>query len=193
MASTDSLNLDHRDSVAQQLGSFLPPFAAEGVPPAPIGIAESFQVWTASLHEFRTPGAVGPRWHRVWHHQLRSAGGRANAYARSVELDGGAPEARGIYQADIAGEIDLAVSAIDEKLRLADDVKVRLLEIPDVSLMALWLNSGETDQYVPLGSFASPGAEHFAPISKQKLISRLPEQPVSGLSLRPPPDRRPDF
>jgi len=193
MALTDSLNPDHLYTVARQLGPFLLPFAAAGVPPASTGIAESLQVWTTSLKAFLIPGMEAPLCYHVWHHQLRPAGGgRANAYARSIEHDDAQAELRGVYQADVAGEIDLAVSAIDG-LGLADDVKVRLLEVPDVTLMALWLQSPALDQYIPLGRFASPGDGHFAPISKQELVGRLPKQPISGLSREPPPDRRPDF
>lgn len=194
MARTDVYPVENLSAIKTQLPRF---FAAFGEKPpggggASHGVAESFQVWTVPLQVFRLLGAAGASWNQVWHHQIRQPDGTAEAFAHS--LDAGVPEVRAVYRSPLAQEIDHAIERIDEHPILKDDgFIVRLLEVPDLHFMTIWILRGVTSQYIPLGKFASGGEQRFNPISTGDLVARLPVSPIIGLSQAPPPDRRPDF
>jgi hypothetical protein len=188
MAITDALDREKLESIKQQLQ----PFMAALEVAQPHGVAESFQVWTASLSGFRESGAKSASPEHVWHHQLRPPGGRADAFALSI--DDSVPEVRAVYHSSLAEEIDRAAEEIDKDPAFhSDKFVVRLLEVPDVNLSAIWILKGSISQYVPLGEFASPDDKRFVPISEADLKARLPERPVIGISDAPPSERRPDF
>jgi hypothetical protein len=207
VARTDIYPPKNLEALGEQLRSFL---AASGDSPTAGGVAESFQVRTVGLQDFRESGLKHAVWKGVWHHQLRSAGGgRAETFARSLGCV--SPEVRSIYRSPLAGEIDRAIDTIDNDPAFEDDASlVRLLEIPDAHLTAIWISNAKMNRLIPLGQFAS-SEDQFAgdhakqemegvPVGVQKssineaeLIQRLPEKSIIGLSQTPPPGRRPEF
>jgi hypothetical protein len=196
MAITDTFSSGQRGAVTSQLGPYLAAFEPEKALP-PSGVAESFQVWTVSLARFLATGTQDAAWNQVWHHQLRAANrepGAAEGFARSIQRGDSALELRSVYRSTLAGEIDLAVAGLDRDPEFASDsVRVRLLEIPDLHLMTLWINEPDgTNRYIPLGKFARSGDQLSKPMTEQELIARLQEEkPVIGISVPPAPREGP--
>lgn len=206
MAHTDTYSPEKIEALSEQLRLFLA--ASDENSPA-VGVAESFQVWTVGLQDFRESGLSRAVWTGLWQHELRSPDGQADIFARSS--DDVTPTIRSIYQSPLAGEIDRAVDAIDSDAAFeGDDFLVRLLEIPDAHLTAIWLSNASVNRLIPLGQFASAGrlvaGDHVVPeemdflegvqansLGEAELSQILPQKPVIGLSQNPPPGRRPDF
>ena len=188
MAYTELYPTPRLAAVAAQLGSFLgspgrqaaaPAFAAAG----PTELAGSFAVWTVSLQDFRAAGAANARWNNVWHHQMRPTGGAADSFVRTRDQEGAAPEIRGVYYSPLAGEIDRAIDSIGPLPAGSGQSTVRVLEIPELRLAALWIQHGAANQYIPLGKFASSADRQFEPIAERDLTARLPDAPLHGLSV----------
>jgi hypothetical protein len=181
MVTTDSFNEVHTKRVTAMLGPFLralPPDQSAGMPAASTVLGRSLQVWTVSLASFRGAAGAPPTWGGIWHHQLQVLGLPAAGFARTMGHDVHAvPQLRSVYSSSLAGEIDRAF----ETPALQDGTgRVRLLEIHDVHLRALWLTtSGQPDTYVPLGRYAAGER----PLQKAELVAKLPSRPVVGIAL----------
>jgi hypothetical protein len=143
------------------------------------GIAESLQVWTTSLADFLR--AEPHAWHGVWHHQIGRCVGKAEAYARSVQEDP-AP-VRAVFYSTLPAQLDAAIAAIDRNLDVADDAFVaRLLTIPEIDLIAVWITNGRKSFYLPLERFARPGRLRFMLMTTDELRELVwNETPITGL------------
>jgi hypothetical protein len=188
MAHTEIYPTPRLAAVAAQLGPFLgfPPHQAAAPAFAAAErteLAGSFAVWTVSLEDFRTTGAAKASWNHVWHHQKRPAGAAADSFVRTRDQEGAAPEIRGVYHSPLAAEIDRAIDGVGSLTAGSAQPTVRILEIPELRLAALWIRHGTANQYIPLGKFASPADRQFEPIGERDLVARLPHAPLHGLSV----------
>lgn len=151
MARSDSIDSLELDSIAKGIG----PFLNKGGRGEGLGVGESFQLWTMRLSKIRFSGGISfetrARWHRVWHHQLRRiSDGVAVAYARSLQARSGSFEIRSVYFSPLAQAIDSAIGWIDEHWGGDDVGLVRLLVVPELEEIVIWVSAEEGNKFIPL-------------------------------------------
>lgn len=180
MAVTDKFPGDLR-RVAIEIGRFLS--ASEG----PLAIAETFQVWPITVEDLKREGGVAnARFEGLWHLQLRpSPTERPRAFAR-VRIVDGAAEVQGVSLSPWAGAIDDIVDVVDRNYP-DDSWVVRLLEVPEAHLSALWLAPvcPELEDrliFVEGHAGGGPGWRKSEDLSRTDFQRRLQDlQPIRGI------------
>jgi hypothetical protein len=188
MAHTESLPDDILDAVVEQVGMLLPSTAdamnldsrdVEGL----IEMAETFEVWVLDVNKIvegvddlaklaRTTGC--------WHHQI-TQDGAPQSFARSCKVgDPGKWQVTELFESELAGKIDKAISWIDENV--SGDPLVRLLAVPAYQLNGFWLFDRVHSQVFLVDCPATLRYLHPGELLDEKdfLNSLRKEKPIAG-------------
>jgi hypothetical protein len=148
--------------------------ALKGARKEQLDVSTPHQVFTMGLDDITGAGGLDRAQAAGWRYLVED-GGQPIASAETTVAQDGTEEVAQINEGPFAAATDKAVKIIRKLPKLqARGYELRLLRIPAVYLMALWLHSAEEDLLVPLEP--SPIGKEGKAVPAQEFFSDLAER-----------------
>ena len=148
---------------------------AGGAPAEEINLSKPHRVFTVDLPKLVKGDALEHAHTVSWRYMLMHGTDTVASAELTSEGGGGSAEYAGYFQGSFDGATAEAVNRFEGKLDENLDYELRLLRIPEVYVIALWLHATKAptrDEFMPLEG-TPPELEQFATYDRKKMNDAL--------------------
>ena len=142
-----------------------------GAAPEEIDLSRPHQVFSIDLHDLVGNDPLDQAKSIAWRYMLMN-GTDAVASAELTTETGGSAEYAGFFKSQFDRATIEAVNRMEGKLHEDRDYEMRLLRIPEIYVIAVWLHSDVSDEFLPLEG-VPPELEQFAIYDRAAMSSAL--------------------
>jgi hypothetical protein len=146
--------------------------ALRGATPDEVDVSTPHQIFTMGLDDLAAGRGLDAAWSVGWRYIVEAAGRPISSAETTLAEDGTTHLLSHVNEGPFVGATADAVRAVQARPELqAADYELRLLRIPAIYVMALWLHSEATDLLVPLAPSPVGKEGHVVPAAE--LMSEL--------------------
>jgi hypothetical protein len=138
-----------------------------------LSLSQPHRVYTATAADVLAGSILSSAKEDSWRYLVFSNGDEAVAAVEVISRDGGAMELAHINEGPfVAGTVEAIAAAADRLANDPHDFELRLLRIPSLYLIALWLHANDADEVIPIAP-APAGLQAGETIAEAALAAAL--------------------